>query len=117
MMRLHSVMLGVDDVDLSVAFYTQKLGLTLQARFSDFALLDAGGAMLTLSGQLRRARPAGAPVPVEVVLAVASVRAAYDQLRERGVTFLNEPRTIDGTNDGVNFEDPDGHLFSLFGPP
>jgi catechol 2,3-dioxygenase-like lactoylglutathione lyase family enzyme len=116
-LRVHSVMLGVRDVDASVAYYTAKLGLKLCGRFGDFAFVEASGTMLVLSAQLGRARPAAGPPPVEIVLSVDGVRDAYDRLRARGVEFLNEPRTIDGTNDGANFEDPDGHLFSLYGPP
>jgi predicted enzyme related to lactoylglutathione lyase len=75
--------------------------------------------MLVLSGDLARARakPPGSSEPVEIVLAVDGVRDAYERLRARGVTFLNEPHSIDGTNDVANFEDPDGHLFSLYGAP
>jgi catechol 2,3-dioxygenase-like lactoylglutathione lyase family enzyme len=116
-LRLHSVMLGVRDLDLSVTFYTEGLGLVLRGRFGDFVFVEANGAVLTLSAQLGRARPPQAPAPVEVVLAVDGVRDAYARLRARGVNFLNEPHTIDGTNDVANFEDPDGHLFSLYGPP
>jgi catechol 2,3-dioxygenase-like lactoylglutathione lyase family enzyme len=110
-------MLGARDVDASVAFYAETLGLTLSARFGDFAMLDAGAATLVLSAQLARARPASGPEPVEIVFAVPSVRAAYETLRERGVAFLTEPHTVDGTNDVANFEDPDGHLLSLYGSP
>jgi len=109
-------MLGVTDIEASVAFYTQKLGLALAARFEEFALLDAGGAMLTLNGGLARLRPP-VPAPVEVVFSVDSVREAYDVLRARGVAFLNEPRIVDGVNEAVNFQDPDGHHLSLFGAP
>jgi catechol 2,3-dioxygenase-like lactoylglutathione lyase family enzyme len=116
-LRLHSILLGVRDVDASARFYTDKLGLTLRGRFSDFALLQANGFTITLSGQLSRAKPNTGQHAVEIVLAVESVRDAYSRLRSKDVTFLNEPHTIDGTNDGVHFEDPDGHLFSLFGRP
>ena len=72
--------------------------------------------MLTLSGDLARARPIG-PAPVELVLGVDGVRDAYDRLRARGVTFLNAPHLIDGTNEVANFQDPDGHHLSLYGEP
>lgn len=116
-LRLHAVMLGVRDVDASVAFYTEKLGLTPCGRFEDFAFVEVSGSMLLLSGQLAQARPPAGPAPVEIVFGVDGVRDAYDRLRARGVTFLNEPHSIDGTNDVANFEDPDGHLLSLYGAP
>lgn len=115
-LRLHSVMLGVSDVDASVRFYTEQLGFALCGRFEAFAFVDVNGTMLTLSGDLARARPP-APAPVELVLAVDGVREAHAQLRARGVTFLNEPHLIDGTNEVANFQDPDGHHLSLYGEP
>lgn len=115
-LRLHSVMLGVRDVDASVAFYTELLGLRPCGRFGDFAFVEIGGTMLTLSAQLAKARPPVA-APVEIVLAVDSVGDAYARLRAKGVMFSREPHSIDGANDVANFEDPDGHLFSLYGPP
>ena len=114
--RVHAIMLGVTDIERSKAFYTEKLGFALQGAFGDFAFVDAGGTMLDLSAQLARTRPGGAPEPVEIVLGVDGVTAAYDRFREREVAFLNEPHQIDAANHGANFEDPDGHLFSLYGP-
>ncbi len=115
-LRFHSVMLGVTDVERSVTFYTERLGFALRGRFEQFAFLDAGGTTIALSGSLARARAPGA-ASVEVVLAVDGVRAGYDALRERGVEFVSAPHTVDGTNDVANFTDPDGHLFTLYGPP
>jgi predicted enzyme related to lactoylglutathione lyase len=51
-----------------------------------------------------------------VVFGVESVRATHDMLSKRGVAFINEPRIVDGTNWAANFNDPDGHLLSIFGP-
>ncbi len=116
-LRLHSVMLGVTDLDRSIAFYAETLGLAVQGRFGDFAFVDAGGAAIVLSAQLARARPSPGPAPVEIVFAVTSVRETYAYLRSRQVTFLVEPHNVDGTNDVANFEDPDGHLFSIYGLP
>ncbi len=116
-LRLHALMLGVRDIEASLAFYTDRLGLKPCGRFEEFAFVEMSGTMIVLSGDLSRARPPAGPEPVEIVLAVDGVRDAYERLRARGVTFLNEPHSIDGTNDGANFEDPDGHLFSLYGKP
>jgi len=116
-LRVNAVMLGVRDPDASIAFYTERLGFALTGRFGDFAFVDANGTTLALSAQLIRARPGNGPAPVEIVLAVDGVRDAYERLRERGVRFLTEPHSVDGTNEVANFEDPDGHLFSLYGLP
>ena len=116
-LKLHALMLGVRDVDASVAFYVERLGLKPCGRFEEFAFVDVSGTMIVLSGDLSRARPAAGKEPVEIVLAVDGVRDAYERLRARGVEFLNEPHSIDGTNDVANFEDPDGHLLSLYGTP
>jgi len=115
-LRFHSVMLGASDVERSVTFYIERLGFTLRGRFEQFAFLDAAGVTIVLSGNLARARPPG-DASVEIVLGADGVRAAFDTLRERGVTFTTEPHTVDGTNEVANFTDPDGHVFSLYGPP
>jgi catechol 2,3-dioxygenase-like lactoylglutathione lyase family enzyme len=116
-LRLHAVMLGVRDLEASVGFYTEKLGIPLHGRFENFAFFELAGGMLVLSAQLARARPPAGPEPVELVLAVDEVQSAFQRFRARGVTFLNEPHPIDGTNYVANFEDPDQHLLSLYGAP
>lgn len=116
-LRLHSIMLGVQDLDRSVTFYTDNVGMNLRGRSLSLAFLNTGDVTITLNTQLSRARQTAAPFPIEIVLSVDSVRDAYERLRSRSVPFLNEPHTVDGTNDVANFEDPDGHVFSLFGPP
>ena len=116
-LKVSMIMLGTRDPDKAAAFYTQKLGFTLTSRFEEFAFLDAGGVTLALSGDLLQARPPSGSEPVEIVFASASVKRAYDGLRANGVSFLSEPHVVDGVNYVANFEDLDGHLLSLYGPP
>lgn len=104
---LRFVMLGAGDVDRSVAFYRDALGLPLSGRFGDFAFFDTGAATLALSGEL------GAGV--ECVFGASSVERAYAALRERGIVFVNEPRAVNDANWAVNFRDPQGHLLSIYG--
>jgi catechol 2,3-dioxygenase-like lactoylglutathione lyase family enzyme len=115
-LKVGIIMLGVQDLDRALAFYTKRLNLALRGRAGDFAFLDGGGVMITLSAQLWTTRATGAKSPVEIVLQVDSVMDAYESLRGRGIVFLNEPRSIDGSNHAANFEDPDGHLLSIWGP-
>lgn len=108
------VMLGASDLDRSRAFYRDRLGLAVRHESPGFVFLETGAATLCLSAA--HARLAREPGPVEVVLAVASVRAAHAALRDAGVEFLREPANVTGDSWAANFRDPDGHLLSIFGP-
>ncbi len=113
--KIGVIMLGVQDLGRSIAFYQEKLGLALQTQFEDFAFFDAGGVTLVLSGLLARlsAQKVGA---TEVVFSVEDVTGAYEALKERGVSFTHAPRVVSGPNWAANFRDPDGHGLSIFGP-
>ena len=113
--RVGTILLGVKEVGRSMAFYRDTLGLPLTAQFESFAFFNAGSVALALSEGLARAIPqiAGA---TEAVFAVEGVREAYEALRDKGVRFTIEPRQVAGPNWAANFEDPDGHHLSVFGP-
>lgn len=109
------VMLGVADLSRSLAFYRDKLGLAVRQEIPGFAFLDAGGVTLCLSQPLARATGRG-PGATEIVFSVEDVRAAHSALRANGVYFTAEPKNVAGTMWAANFEDPDGHGLSIFGP-
>jgi catechol 2,3-dioxygenase-like lactoylglutathione lyase family enzyme len=109
--NLAFVMLGAADIDRSVDFYCETLGLTLSGRFGEFAFLDTGSVTLVVTGELARD---GAAEACEVVFAVDSVTKAYEALKDR-IAFANEPRPVNPQNWAVNFHDPDGHSLSLYG--
>ena len=113
--KIGVVMLGVTSLEKSVPFYRDRLGLPLSAQFEGFAFFDAAGQILALNTGLVQATGRG-PGANEVVFAVEHVRAAYEALRKQGVEFTQEPRVIAGANWAANFQDPDGHLLSVFGP-
>jgi lactoylglutathione lyase len=114
-LKISHIMLGVQDVQRSIAFYRDVLGLPLQAQHESFAFFDAGGCTLALSEGLGSSKPVRAGA-TEVVFGVDDVRANYEALRSKGVAFINEPRAVTGPMFAVNFIDPDGHSLSLFGP-
>ena len=113
--KIGVVMLGVQDLARSAAFYRDTLGLSVQMEIPGFTFLDGGGVTLALSQPLARAtgQAAGA---TEVVFSVEDVTAAYEALRANGVTFTQAPRNVVGSNWAANFQDPDGHRLSIFGP-
>jgi catechol 2,3-dioxygenase-like lactoylglutathione lyase family enzyme len=113
--KIGTILLGTKNAAKAIPFYRDLLGLTLTGQFEGFAFFDAGGVTLALSEGLARAMPqlAGA---FEVVFQVASVREAYEALRAKGVKFRIEPRVVAPPKWAANFEDPDGHVLSVFGP-
>ena len=115
LMQIGVVMLGVVDLNRSVAFYRDKLGLSVKQEIPGFAFLDGGGVTLCLSEPLARATGRGAGA-TEIVFSVEDVRTGYEALRGRGVQFTHEPRNVNGPMWAANFEDPDGHKLSIFGP-
>ncbi len=112
---LSFVMLGAADVDGTASFYRETLGLTMSARFEDFAFFDAGGVTLALSGDLARRTPPSPSETCEFAFGVVSVAAAYQTLRDQ-VAFVNQPHQVNAENWAVSFHDPEGHLLSLYGP-
>jgi catechol 2,3-dioxygenase-like lactoylglutathione lyase family enzyme len=113
--KIGVIMLGVTNLEKSVPYYRDRLGLKLTMQFEGFAFFDAGGLALVLTLALPKATGRGAGA-TEVVFSVEHVRAAYQALRSQGVEFSQEPRQISGPNWGANFHDPDGHILSVFGP-
>ena len=109
------VMLGVRNIEQSLSFYRDQLGIKVQMQFEGFAFLDTGTVRVILSEALAKnsANVAGA---TEVIFTVEDVRAATDALKQQGITFSHEPHQVNGPMWAANFPDPDGHLLTLFGP-
>lgn len=110
-----SIMLGVRDLEKSLNFYRDKLGLKVKMQEPQLALLDAGPVTLGLSpGHVRLSPQVNGAT--ELVFQVDNVQTARQALIDRGVVFMNEPRQVTPTHWASHFRDPDGHLLSIFGP-
>jgi len=109
------IMLGVRDLEKSLSFYRDRLGIDVRQRIPGFAFLDSGALTIVLSEPLaKNVSPlAGA---TEVIFSVNDVRASYEALKNQGVEFSQDPRNVSGPMWAANFRDPDGHLLTLFGP-
>jgi catechol 2,3-dioxygenase-like lactoylglutathione lyase family enzyme len=114
-MRIAQVILRVSDLDRSVRFWTETVGLDLMNRFESFAFLDGGGTQLMLN----EAEGSATDSLTEVVFETDDVRSAFEMMKGRGVPFEIElrPVTSDGSRElhASHFRDPDGHLASLTG--
>ena len=108
---LDMVMLFSADVDRSVAWYTDVLGLKLRARHGDFAVFETGGVPLALHGGANPAAAASRAGGATPVLRVDDYAAAKAALEARGCVFTFENRTP--TAVFGSFDDPDGNPLQI----
>jgi predicted enzyme related to lactoylglutathione lyase len=108
---LDHVYYWTSDMDRSVAFYREVMGLTLSRRDGgSWAVFDVAGRMLALHGAIE-GRPV-APGGATAVFAVDDLDAAQAILRGRGVTFAHEGE-VKGYARFASFLDPDGNTLQL----
>ena len=120
---VHGVRYQVTDVARSVAFYTQRLGFTLEhQQLPAFASVALGDSKILLSGpgaSGSRAMPNGqAQEPGgwnRVVLRVSDLPTFVTTLKNAGVAFRNEMETGPGGRQ-IQLDDPDGNPLELFEP-
>lgn len=115
-MKVSNVILRTNDLDRSVGFWSDTVGLPLLGRFEAFAFLDAGSIQLALNQVDDLIEDHSM---TEVVLEVDDINNSFSDMAGRGVPFEIEPRVV--TSDGIrnllsaHFHDPDGHAASLTG--
>jgi catechol 2,3-dioxygenase-like lactoylglutathione lyase family enzyme len=145
--QLHHLGLTVADIERSIVFYRDTLGMTLHRRRphvdNDYVALQTGYPGVVLNVASFKISPdslqslevvqymnhAGPPAGTEtnrpgnshLCLTVDDLEASYADLKAKGVRFKSEPVTITaGPNTGglvVYFYDPDGYTLELFQPP
>ena len=143
---LHHIGLTVSNLDQSVQFYRDQLGLTLvRRRIADAEYvgrqtgypgvrLEVASLRVTadspVSLELGQYLTQGGPAVAlstnqtgssHLCLQVDDIQRAYEELRQRGVHFKTEPVAITaGPNAGgfaVYLFDPDGYTLEFFQPP
>ncbi len=113
--NLGQVALSVRDVERSVAFYRDSLGLRfLFAPAPSLAFLMIGDVRLMLSAPEGELAPGGSTV---LYLRVADIDAEHARLAANGVTFIDAPHLVARMPDHelwmCFFRDPDEHLLAL----
>lgn len=114
--RIGQIALTVHDMDRSVAFWRDTVGLKFLFQAPNVAFFDVAGVRLMLgSAESPEVKAAGTVLYFEV----ADLDDTFAALRDRGVVVAKggEPHFIAklGSTDlwMAFLEDPDGHLFAL----
>ena len=103
---------SVRNIEQSIDWYKNKLGLTHLYTFGKLSFFDCGGTRLYLQ---ENAEPAAESV---LYLRVPDINAAYDELERRGISFTSAPHLIHRHDDGTEewmafFDDLEGRTLAL----
>lgn len=115
--KIHKIALVTDDVEGSVKFYTETLGLEVIERFpvendEDYVFLKAGDMILELMPKKSMEADEGFH---HISFRVDSVDGSTEDLRSKGVTIEKEP--FDAGTGGIRlafFKGPNDMLLQLF---
>ena len=112
MYRIATAQVWVHDQDEALDFYTKKLGMEVHSdvtvpEMGNFRWLTVGPPGQEDVSSVLMAIP-GPPV----ILTTDDVRGAYEELKERGVEFTEEPEERPYGIDSA-FRDPSGNHFRL----
>ncbi len=115
-MRLSHVILRVTDLDASVAFYRDLVGLELISETPGFVFFVSGSIQIALNAN--QDEPTD-ETSTELVLEVDDVSSTVKEMEDRGIEFEVPLRPVttagDRTLHATHFRDPDGHFWSVTG--
>jgi lactoylglutathione lyase len=113
--QLDYTMIVVSDMNRSIEFYRDKLGIPLKFQSPDWTEFQTGATTLALHGGgiARKGPPAGDPSKqagsCSIGFNVENLDKAYEELQAKGITFVVPPTQRD--SEGIKLAvavDPDG---------
>lgn len=115
--RVGNVILAVKDLDKSVEFYHNILGLPIKNQRRTWVDLGQSGALISLHPASLTAKHIGNSLENGIVIGfvVGDVKSAIDELVSKGVKVYREIVDRD-TGKNAIILDPDEYMISLFEP-
>jgi catechol 2,3-dioxygenase-like lactoylglutathione lyase family enzyme len=112
--NVHHILLTVKDLDTSIHFYRDVLGLTLDQRYKTFAMLRVGEFGVYLSTKPWSFDKQGAEKGAGIFphFEVDSMDALVARLKSNGVILLQEPKNYSWGKECFAL-DPDGYQWSF----
>ena len=114
--RIDYVMVMVSDMQRSIQFYRDRLGIPLKFESLDWTEFATGTTVLALHGGGKQGTGANEPVAgtASIGFYVPNLDAKYEELKGKGVVFVMPP--TDRAEEGIKLAvclDPDGLPISL----
>jgi lactoylglutathione lyase len=115
--RVGNVILAVKDLDKSVEFYHNMLGLPIKNQRRTWVDLGQSGALLSLHPASLTAKHIGNSLENGIVIGfvVGDVNSAVEELKSKGVTIYREIVEREAGKNAIVL-DPDEYMVSLFEP-
>jgi len=115
--KVGNVILAVKDLDKSIVFYHEIIGLPIKKQRRSWVDLGTTGALLSLHPASLTAEHIGSSIDngITVGFLVGDVQSSVDELKEKGVEIFRDIVERDAGKNAVIL-DPDGYLVSLFEP-
>ena len=115
--KVGNVILAVKDIDKSLQFYHEIIGLPIKNQRRSWVDLGTTGALLSLHPASLTAQHIGSSIEngITIGFLVGDVTSAVEELREKGVTIYRDIVEKDAGKNAVVL-DPDDYLISLFEP-
>ena len=115
--RISNVILAVKNMEESVKFYHDILGMPIKNQRDNWVDLGQTGAVLSLHPAEQSEPHSGTSVHngVLIGLTVGDLNSAIEELREKGVKIYREIQERDAGKNAIVL-DPDDYMISLFEP-
>ena len=115
--KVGNVILAVKDLDKSIKFYNEIIGLPIKDQRKTWVDLGTSGALLSLHPASLTAQHVGSSIENGISLGfiVGDLKSALEEVKAKGVTIYRDIIEKDVGKNAVIL-DPDEYLISLFEP-
>ena len=115
--KVENVILAVKDLEKSIQFYNEIIGLPIKDQRKSWVDLGTSGALLSLHPASLTAQHVGSSIENGISLGfiVGDLKSALEEVKAKGVTVYRDTIEKDAGKNAVIL-DPDEYLISLFEP-
>ncbi len=115
--KVGNVILAVKDLDKSLAFYHELIGLPIKNQRRSWIDLGTSGALISLHPASLTAEHIGSSIDngITIGFLVGDLNSAVEELKSKGVKIYREISEREAGKNAIVL-DPDDYLISLFEP-